>query len=423
MVVSWWSLKRFGGLVALVVLAGAVAAAGASGRARSRSAPGPRASEPVRQIATVSFPKPYKNPTSDDIGWVDPQTQTYYLADRTNNAVDAVNARTNSFEAAIGAGTFAGEGSAATPAQTAACGAHAVSGPDGVLTLRVGRVNQLWAGDGVTAKSTTSSVKVFDLTTPSSARPATSISTNGTCRADELAYDPVDRVVMIANDADTPPYVSFISVNPDPSRDRVLGTIKLPRAIDGIEQPAWDPVGDRFYLSVPQVPTGNGSWLGEVEMISPRTRAIVKSYRAPRCSPAGLAIDPSKQQMLVGCSGDAIAGDTVHGVDYRPNPAVTYIMSARTGRVVRAIHQVGGSDEVWFDRFSDRYYLGASAMTSNGRSSGYPTGVLGVISANTGRWLGNFPTSADAHSVAADPHSGHVFVPIANYGIAVFKGG
>jgi hypothetical protein len=131
--------------------------------------------------------------------------------------------------------------------------------------------------------------------------------------------------------------------------------------------------------------------------------------------------------MLLGCSGDAVSGDTVGGVTYHPNPAVSVIMNARDGHIVSTFRQVGGSDEVWFDPPSGTYYLAASNMTSNGESTGYPTPVLGVIAAGpsrshgaVGRWLGNFPTAASAHSVAANPVNGQVFVPIPGYGIAVF---
>jgi hypothetical protein len=96
-------------------------------------------------------------------------------------------------------------------------------------------------------------------------------------------------------------------------------------------------------------------------------------------------------------------------------------MNARNGHIVASILQVSGSDEVWFDSGSNRYYLAADAMTSNGKSTGYPTPVLGVISARDNSWIENFPTAASAHSLAVDPATGHVLMPIPAYGIAVFS--
>lgn len=401
-------------------LAGASTAAAEGTQNGGMPAPALGKSGSIHQVASVKFPAPYVNPKSFDISWVDPQTQTYYLADHTNNGVDAINAKTDAFEGLIGAGDFSGTGANSTSSQKSVCGPFGVAGPNGVLVLHVGGVTQLWVGNGVTSSSPTSTVKVFDLSTPSSGTLAASISTGGQCRADELAYDPVDHVVIIANDADSPPFLSLISVNANPANDKVLGKIPFTNAIDGIEQSAWNPANGMFYVNIPQIPTTNGSWMGEVAVINPRTMKVTQTFPVPACSPAGLAINVKRQQMLLGCSGDAIGGDTVNGVTYSGNPAVSYIMSARNGRIVSRFSQVGGSDEVWYDPSTSQYYLGANGMTSNGLSSGYSTPVLGVLSSNGNRWLGNFPTAASAHSVAANPMNGQVFVPIPGYGIAVF---
>ena len=69
-----------------------------------------------------------------------------------------------------------------------------------------------------------------------------------------------------------------------------------------------------------------------------------------------------------------------------------------------AIDKIGGSDEVWYDNKSGYYYLAAA------KNPGGP--VLGVIDARTDRWIANLPSGPRAHSVAADPKTGRVFVPI-----------
>jgi hypothetical protein len=364
-----------------------------------------------------------RQPQSFDISSFDTTTQTYYLSDRTNGGVDAINARTNAFAGLVGGGLFAGTGSAATASQSRACGPDGIQGPNGNLVIRIDGVTQLWASDGVTASAPSSAMKVFDLGGRGQGTPAATIPTGGACRADEFSYDPVDRLVMVANDLDSPPYVSFISVNRDPAKDAVVGRITFARAIDGLEQSAWDPAGDQFYLNVPQVARRDGVWVGEVAVISPRTKSIRRTFSVRGCSPAGLALDQTTQQMLLGCSGDAISGDSSRGVNYPPNRGVTDILNARTGRVVAKLDQVSGSDEVWFDPRASRYYLAGETMTSNGRATGYPTPVLGVVSARGNDWIGSFPTAPAAHSLAADAANGHLFVPIPGYGIAVFAGG
>jgi DNA-binding beta-propeller fold protein YncE len=79
-------------------------------------------------------------------------------------------------------------------------------------------------------------------------------------------------------------------------------------------------------------------------------------------------------------------------------------MDAHTGNIVATIDKVGGSDEVWYDGKSGNYYLAAA------KNPGGP--VLGVIDATSNRWVANLPSGPRAHSVAADPKTGKVFVPI-----------
>src|SRR5690349_9124332 len=77
-----------------------------------------------------------------DISFVDNTTQKYYLTDRTNNAIDLVDAATDTFLGFIAQGNFTG---------TRPCPEHPkdlrhCAGPNGVLTDDLGHV---WAGDGI----------------------------------------------------------------------------------------------------------------------------------------------------------------------------------------------------------------------------------------------------------------------------------
>ena len=147
---------KLGIITAGVVFAAGGAIAGVAGTAGASShksgPPGPvspanggSAQSFLRQVAQVTFPASYANPTSFDISYVDASSQTYYLADRTNNGIDAIDAANNSFGSVIGAGAFVGSNSgtnATSSAQTSACGTG-TAGPNGVLTLKIGGVNQL----------------------------------------------------------------------------------------------------------------------------------------------------------------------------------------------------------------------------------------------------------------------------------------
>jgi YVTN family beta-propeller protein len=173
-----------------------------------------------KKIATIALAKV---PTSMDIGWVDPATQRYYVADRTNQAVDVIDTTTNKLLAQIGG--FVGDNAKAP-------------GPNGVLVIP--ETQEVWAGDG------DSTVKVIDV---ASRKIVATIPTGGKGRANESAYDPRDHIFMIGNDRDDVPFLTFISTD----TRQILGKIDFPDAADedGIHQPVWNPADGLFYMSTP----------------------------------------------------------------------------------------------------------------------------------------------------------------------------
>ena len=304
-----------------------------------------------------------------DISWVDHPSQTYYLADRTNRQIDVVDARTDTFVQALAHGQFVGF-----------TGNNDTSGPNGILVIE--SLHELWAGDGpsndpVCAPAPCSTVKVIDLKATPPAIVAT-ISTGGTARADEMAFDPDDHILVVANDADDIPYVSFISTD----TRRVLGTLAFPDADNGLEQSVWDSATRRFYLNVPN--TGGDSYIAQID---PRTRKITNKFHVGTCEGGGLALTPH-QHLIVGCQTQE-----------------TLIVDARTGATVAMTTEVGGSDQVWFNPGDGNYYLAAR--------NNMPVPVLGIIDAATNLVLGKVPTgSRGVHSVAANRANNHVFVPL-----------
>src|SRR5258708_33006503 len=80
-------------------------------------------------------------PYGFDISWVDNSTQRYYLADRTNDAIDLVDAATDTFLGFIGKGQYSGS----KPCPANHKDLRHCSGPNGVVTDGLGHV---WAGDG-----------------------------------------------------------------------------------------------------------------------------------------------------------------------------------------------------------------------------------------------------------------------------------
>jgi DNA-binding beta-propeller fold protein YncE len=304
-----------------------------------------------------------------DIGWVDHPSQTYYLADRTNKQIDVIDARTDKFVQALAHGHFVGF-----------TGNNDTSGPNGILVIQSS--HELWAGDGpshdpVCSVSPCSTVKVIDLKATPPEIVAT-ISTGGMARADEMAFDPDDHILVVANDADDPPYLTFISTD----TRKVLGTLAFHDADNGLEQSVWDSATRRFYLNVPN--TGGDSYIAQID---PRTRTITNKFHVDTCEGAGLDITPH-QHLIVGCQTQE-----------------TLVVDARTGTIVALTTQVGGSDQVWFNPGDDNYYLAARDNASGP--------VLGIIDAATNIVLGTVRTGArGVHSVAANRANNHVFVPL-----------
>jgi streptogramin lyase len=182
--------------------------------------------------------------------------------------------------------------------------------------------------------------------------------------------------------------VSFISSQ----TYKVLGKVTLEHATDGAEQPAWDPVTGKIYLTIPVLDDVDAN--GAVARFDPHTLKLEKLLPVSKCMPAGLAAGP-EGHLLLGCSDDAVSSGF---------PAQSLVMDARSGKIIATVSKVGGSDEVWYDKKLGNYYLAAA------KNPGGP--VLGVVDANTNQWIANLPSGPRAHSVAADPKSGRVFVPI-----------
>src|SRR5438105_402961 len=131
-----------------------------------------------------------------DISWVDPNTQLYYLADRSNAAIEVIDANRDLFVRQIKpAGTQAFKGFT---------GDNNTSGPNGVVVSPDGR--WLVVTDG------NSRVVSIDLATD---QIVGDVHTGGAAglRTDELAYDARDGILLVVNNADDPPFATVITVN------------------------------------------------------------------------------------------------------------------------------------------------------------------------------------------------------------------
>jgi hypothetical protein len=356
---------------------------------------------------TVSFDTTIGPPpatSSFDIGFVKNDIAKYVLADRTNNAVDLFAAAAPAFSGYIGQGGFVGNHPAcAVP--------HACSGPNGDL---IDSSNNVWAADGPAsdcstatcacfAGETTSMVKEYTLATGTASARLACLDTGGKFRADEMAFDPRDNLLLVANDADG--FLSLIKTTTASIADQFFYADNdvgkpasaggLSTAGNGIEQPVYDPQQGFFYQAIPQ-----GNSVGRIDIFNPKSGKLVflRSLDVANCNggPTGLAIDASTD-LLGACANGAA------------------LINANNGKssIIGSAATTGGADEVWFDPGSDAWYLSTP-------------GQLGVVSAGSGHTV-NDATHAGCcgHSVAAysaGPSKSLIFDPnSAGTGVSVFQ--
>jgi hypothetical protein len=324
----------------------------------------------MRQIGTISIPGEPLN--SFDISWIDQATGMYFLADRSNKGIDVVDTKKGAWIGRITG--FVGP----VMKKDGTCCQNDVSGPNGVLTING---KEAWVGDG------DSTVKVVDLKTM---KITDTIKTGGKSRADELGYDPKNQVIAIANNADEPPFLTFISAKPG---HKILGKLVMEHFSDGMEQTAYNPADGLFYTDVPELDKDKTK--GGLLVTDPKTFKEVKLIPVDSCIPHGIAFGTGGMVFL-GCN----AGPARLGL-----PAKQVVVDTKAGKVVATIPDVGGSDESAANNKLGQYY---------GALNGNPGGpIMIVVDAKTNKLLQKIPTGPGAHSIAASEANGRVYVPIA----------
>jgi hypothetical protein len=346
-----------------------------------------------------------------DISFVDPKTHTLAIASSRVvgsggpfGTVIIVNAKENVVTKELQA-TPPFVGDCTTPPVR-----NTYSGPNGVIVIEKGENADVWAADGpvfntpcvpASGLKTPSTVKVLDLRTgktkavieTGNGKPGTL----GARRADELCYNPVSDVVLIANDDPIDNFIAFIGED----NYKVLQRIRFdgtdtnagidpathkPILANGIEQCVFEPADGKFYLNIPATgPTGaSPGLLLRISGHYPfKVEQVFTFAPSTGCGGgAGLAAGPD-HQLAVACGG-----------------ANALIVDARTGLPIPGgvLTGQGGADEAWY---SDGHYFFARTTPM----------LLGVVDAgppaSSDQSAGTAPGS---HSVAAYKHL--VYVPI-----------
>ncbi|MCW6512210.1 hypothetical protein [Lichenifustis flavocetrariae] len=323
----------------------------------------------LKQIGTIDVPG--TKLSNFDISYIDPTTGLYYLADRSNKAIDIFDTSKDAYVGRVGSfvGAVVKDGKVDND----------TSGPDGVLVVGP----EIWAGDG------DSTVKVID---SASGKTTAALSSGGKTRVDEMAYDPKDQAFIAVNNAEDPPFATVTSTKADHA---VIGKVVFADAGDGAEQPAYNKEDGMFYMSIPQV--GKDPKKGAVAVIDPKSGKLVKMLPVDGCHPAGLAFGPDGNFVL-GCNAN---GKTI--------PAQTVVMNAESGAVVATVAGIGGADMVNYNARNNQYYTGSRD------NPGGP--ALGVIDATTNKLVQTIPLKGgNPHSVTSSEANGHVYVPVGAVG-------
>ena len=372
---------------------------------------------------------PHNQMFSFDISFVDPKSGLYYLADRSNAALDVVDTTTDTLFGQIGGNP------AFQPGFAGDTGTSATSGPNGVVA----------ASPCIFATDSPSRVVSFDSSMSFTAAVSSFNTGGGNLRADELAFDPRDRLLLVINNANVPPFGTLINV----SSSCVLSQPKTifftaangVDAQNGAEQPVWDPRTQRFYVSIPQI--GPNPQNGGVIKINPIGGAIEAVYPINFVSPAGLTLNPNTGDLLAGsntvfdtsgktCS-PVVPGSVASPVGVpatctgiaAPQSAICNPRPGRdcTGNALVAVPGVGGGDEIWFNSGDGNYYV-----TAGNDPVGPVFGVIAAVSGtNTNVLTQLVPTlppvpavttgankhgAGTVHSIAASAANNHVYVPL-----------
>ena len=298
---------------------------------------------------------------SFDISWFDPATKLYYLADRSNAALDVIDTTTDTLLGQIGGAAFGFSGDT---------GNTATSGPNGVTVAP--NLPCIFATDSISRVVSINSAISF-------VTPVSSVSTGGKFRADELAFDPKDRLILAINNADTPPFGTLIGVSATcqltVGTKVTFDTAHGVNATNGAEQPVWEPMTQRFYVSIPEI-NGPGDGTGPNGGVARITigGAIETVYPVNFMQPAGLTVGPNGDLLVGSNSVFDTSGKKCTAVVPSPsatgapatctgiaNPQVAICNPGRgcTDGSLVSVPGVGGGDEVYFNSGDGNYYVTA----------------------------------------------------------------
>jgi hypothetical protein len=405
----------------------------------------PVSADPVRLLKTIAVDGTASAPStpmfSFGSSFVDPASGLYYLADRSNAALDVIDT-TGAFTGSPD--TLYGQVGGAAFAFAGDTGGTASAGPNDVAaaypcvfaTNFNGRVISIDASKG---HAFVNQIRHF-FVPPGPPLPAS---------ADQLAYDPKDGLLLAINSADTPPFGTLIKVDKATCAltlvaELVFNASHGVNATGGAGQPVWEPITQRFYLAVPEF--DGDATKGGIAQINPLAVTSLNNgveglYEVNYCRPSGLTVGPNGD-LLVGCSAvfdtsgnicssEVPAPSPVGTEPSHPaactgtaNPQMAILNPGRggVGNALVAVPGVGGGGEVWFNSGDGNYYVTAAndpkgpefgviqSVTNTLRQVVPTLAPVPMVTAAPG--VTNAHSAGTVHSIAASAASGHIYVPL-----------
>jgi len=319
---------------------------------------GPVHAQSLKQVATIQFPGEPINQFA--VLTIDQTTGLGYLADKDNKGVVVFDTKTDKYVSRItGFVGLTKNGDA--------------SGPNGVVVVNGGA--ELWVSDG------DSTIKVVDLKT---GKITATLATGGKLRANAMAFDPQDRIVIVANSNDDPPFLSLISTEP---RHKILGKIPVAESAENLERSSFHAPSGMFYTAIPVLRADQTK--GILAQTDAKSGKLVKLHELDGCHPHSLQI-VSDSTIFLGCS-------SAHGASRKPGGDLA-IFDIPTGKIEARGVDLGGNGGSDLNPTLGQYYH----STTNA--------VLQVIDIKTRKPVQQIKTSPGARSVGVSLANNRVYL-------------
>jgi DNA-binding beta-propeller fold protein YncE len=313
----------------------------------------------LKQVGGIALPG---GPVgSIGVMYIDQGSGLGYLADKDNKAVDVIDTRTDTY-----VGRIAGF--------TGTTSSGATSGPNGIIAVNDGA--ELWVSDG------DSTIKVVD---PKTGKITATIATGGSKRANAMAYDPKDHLVIVANPNDKPAFLTLVSTEPG---HRIVARIPVEDAAESLERSDYHAASGTFYTDVP-ILRGDHS-RGALAQTDPRTGKLMKLHELEHCHPHSIAA-VAEATMFLGCSlAPALGGELA-------------VFDVASGKAQAYVADLGGSGDTVVNPKLGQYYQSASSAL------GGP--ALRIIDIKSRQQVQKIATSNGAHSIGIGLANNHVYLP------------